>query len=324
VAEYISNNFRPLCMTEEYAVWCAKQKYSEYRGKLFSGPAIQADFLGATGLAPHNAQVIPGGSSASGALRVEATGRDPYIDGVEQLFPAAGARASDTGTVCLSIRLDSDKQGPLQLFYRAEKSGAYTESASVTKEIKIGENTVSFWAPGGTTRLRLDIPEGSTVLLKGISRMEYVACDYDYAPLEQAHGHSLGAIPYLWGQYDKKNGFNNAALTAPVPVGNADGAFSIGSEDIDRTDGNFLLLRIQSDREQTLKLRFYQQDGASAESRRDLYSYQFTVFPGEHRYMLRISSDFYWYTGRVGGFAVEKSDQKSRMEIRQLSILKGD
>ena len=324
VAEYISKNFRPLCMTEEYAIWGAKQKYSEYSEKLFSGPAIQADFLNAAGLAPHDSQVIPGDSSASGALRVKATGSDPYIDGVERLFPAAKARTNNAGALCVVIRLDSDKEGDLQLFYATEKGGAYTESASVSKAIKSGESTVSIWVPGGTMRLRLDIPDHSTVLLKDISLMEYVACDYDYAPFKQAHVHSLGAIPYLWGQYDKKSGFNNEALTTPVPVGNVDGAFSISSKDIDRTDGNFLLLQIQSDREQALKLRFYQQESSPTDGRHDLYSFQFTVFPGEHRYMLRISSDFYWYTGRVDGFLIEQPDQKNSVRISQLSILKGD
>ncbi len=139
-----------------------------------------------------------------------------------------------------------------------------------------------------------------------------------------SHNCSVGCLPELWASADREKAMENPVAAQLEETGVAytfsrDG-FRPGK------DGNYLLLEARYDGggletetgcgEAELKLGVLEK-GKFAEK----YKYTFTLKEGQHSYLFRVSSDYYWYSEKINAasFAAEGNAQAIRM-----CILDGD
>jgi len=124
----------------------------------------------------------------------------------------------------------------------------------------------------------------------------------------------LVRLPFIWATYDKKIHKNKLKtledLGRNIVVANA---VIIGFDgDIDKTDGNYVYLKVRSDgpNEEIMGLSYAGENG-----------FLLNIFSGTHEYLIRISSQYDWMTKNINEFLIETSNP---MIIEQISILRGD
>lgn len=144
---------------------------------------------------------------------------------------------------------------------------------------------------------------------------------YEYLPY--LHSYSVGDLPVIWAERDKKNSAENAVVTDLVY---ADGIFQFSFSEMNSdTNGNYLKVSIryagreEEDTETTsaeLKIGDYVNGKFEIK-----YKYIFNVMEGQHEYIFRISSDYYWYLKQVNTVKLECNGDLLDIEME---ILEGD
>lgn len=127
------------------------------------------------------------------------------------------------------------------------------------------------------------------------------------------HNYQLFDLPYIWGNYDEREAWNNEVLI--TADSDNENTWSIQNRELDKTQGNYLLLECDNnnadDTEMTLCL------GNDDET---YYQYIFKIHSGKGRYLIRISNDYYWYFKTINTFRYHCENVK----VSQLKILLGD
>ncbi len=149
-----------------------------------------------------------------------------------------------------------------------------------------------------------------------------------YRYVSGIHDHMLGHLPRIWAEQDDKD-----AIAAPVieraRIEGGQYRFDVRSMDLGQ-DGNYLKMTvvynstIQRDEYEklpdhtpiTLVMR-YLQNGVLEEKCR----YKFILEEGKHDYLIRISSDYYWYLNQIDTISLE-SDKE--IYVTNIEILEGD
>ena len=132
------------------------------------------------------------------------------------------------------------------------------------------------------------------------------------------HNISVGYLPQIWAECDDKRADQNP-VAAKVT---ADGSnlFVIDRKDfIPDENGNYLRIHISSDCDaEDVVITIGKSDKGEFEER---YRYQITVSEGVHDYLIRVSTDYYWYTDSVNAISVQSDVELSDVSM---SILAGD
>ena len=127
------------------------------------------------------------------------------------------------------------------------------------------------------------------------------------------HNYQLFDLPYIWGNYDEREAWNNEVLI--TADSDNENTWSIQNRELDKTQGNYLLLECDNnnadDTEMTLCL------GNDDET---YYQYIFKIHSGKGRYLIRISNDYSWYFKTINTFRYHCENVK----VSQLKILLGD
>lgn len=152
---------------------------------------------------------------------------------------------------------------------------------------------------------------------------EYELADYGYDKgfVMYLHDYPMYDIPYLWGNYDTKSGWNNPVL-AELSAGE-DGRYYIGQPFYpDKSNGNYLLLICNCDNE-------YMEETNNAEivlgsteaGENNLYRFRFNLHSGEQKYLIRISADYFWYANNIDMVYLQTDEKISNVRMQ---ILQGD
>ncbi len=330
-AEYIYQNYVPLCAYRDaFAVWCLRDRYEEMKEKvkefMENGMELKNGLVSpGTVLAKHTEMV----SNGDGTVTIRSAGSAPGVWELQELFdmvPYINDR------IDIKIHYRTDVCGALELFYTENEGEDYTEDKRLSATIS-GEGTACFEVPCTEwTRIRLDIPEGSRVTVKGL-KIESRGCrliDYGYdgpfpaddgelyTCLPCIHSYSLNALPRIWAEEDRKNSRDNPVA---AEAKDEDGVYRFHLSGTETgTKGSYLkvgMLHEGGGTQASLKMGTYEDGGF-----RPKYVYTFRVDPGVHEYMFRISSDYYWYLKQVDTAILEWENG----EIRQvdMKILEGD
>lgn len=133
-----------------------------------------------------------------------------------------------------------------------------------------------------------------------------------------SHNCSVGLLPELWASSDREKAMENPVVAELEEAGEAytfsrDG-FRPGE------DGNYLLLEALYDgegvKEAELKL------GVSKKGKFiEKYKYTFTLKEGQHSYLFRVSSDYYWYSEKINAVSLSAEGGVHAVGMR---ILEGD
>lgn len=139
--------------------------------------------------------------------------------------------------------------------------------------------------------------------------------DYNYADKSVLHTYTLGQIPLYWANYDTGNAIASKELYVCKEKGG--NRYSIGQGTIRKETGNYLALKVNH-KEQGCGDAFMCLRDKEGNM---LAEFVFDVIPGEWEYVIRISSDFMWYSGMVDyvDFTFEKD-----CEVSHVRVLEGD
>lgn len=194
------------------------------------------------------------------------------------------------GSVKVSVKYSTDTDGEMKLFFTTDLNENYVDEKVSTTHIS-GTGMAEFIVPVTEyTRLRLDIPEGSTVTihsLKVSSPVTYIDYGYDNSMQNTDENGNV------WNSYD--NGFHTYDL-AYLPNIWADN---------DSANNN------------TEYSELLYTNGAFEER----YQYNVTLSEGTNEYIIRISNDYYWYCDEINAIRVSCDGFLYDVNMR---ILEGD
>lgn len=177
-------------------------------------------------------------------------------------------------------------------------------------------NDIAIWC-------RIEKYEEYQMLNRGWEKIDW---GYDVGEMGDLHGESLHDLPYLWGNLDVKKGWENQILYELKNMGT--GKYQMPEIDLaSKVNGNYLLIsgKIEDadfsnpDSSNTIKvsLGITNQIGKVEPQ----YSFRFNGKVGTDHYLIRISSDYFWYIGNIDTIIISSELQLSDIELK---ILEGD
>lgn len=322
VSEYLSNNFKPIFKTQQFAIWCRNDVFEEklrlidYILQKSKEEYVNVDYLNSDKLNGTNLDI----SKYDNNMILTSTSVDPILTGIENL-PEIKNIMDQSKFLNISIDYKSDVGGIFELFYTTEKNEEFSPNNVVHKTM---ENEGQFNAVipcNQYTKLRFDIPEGSKVALKNIKVKQELykynndidKIDYNYLALDK-HTYNLGEIPYIWANFDEIN-IEDKKLQMELFENQKNYNF----KDIDKDSGNYIHINSDSQNQGNMTILLGKNND---DEFIPLIQYNFQLKQGNKSdYLIRISSDFMWYSHEIDSIKVI-SDNNSK--INKISILKGD
>lgn len=138
----------------------------------------------------------------------------------------------------------------------------------------------------------------------------------DWMYESENHVFNLQSLPYIWANFDEKEACANPQICSMFPV--SENTYYIDSVDeIEKSNGNYLLVFISSNMDQTVKI------SAGNEKHPDLSTFFFNVRRGEYCYLIRISSDYYWYNDFLDIFSMKAMGENGIIN-GSMTVLEGD
>ena len=138
--------------------------------------------------------------------------------------------------------------------------------------------------------------------------------NYDYLDLDK-HTYDLQYLPSIWNDYDKvkKIELKNVLNSESIELGKIN---SLNLESIDKTKGNYIYVNITSNVDK-VPVEVNLMNGSDVKVK-----YTFIAKEGKNQgYLLRVSSDFLWYSGIINNIQINSPDN---IKINKISIMKGD
>lgn len=342
VSEYIYQNYVPLFRYGDvYAVWCLKDRYDYYLEKtdrVTGNDVYDGVVLTSPDLTLYNMDAV--GEENTGV--VTSYGSDPTILELQKVIDVASYKNQ---IVTFSISFETDSPSLIELFYTTEPGEEFVAEKSFMDNInKSGTLTYSFPVTEHT-RLRLDIAEQSTIKItsfKVTSSAQFIDYGYDgpfededdesgetiYTYTSTFHNYSLYQLPRIWAEYDEKDAINNKALAT---FKKKSGTYYIEpNTKISKENGNYLKFSIRydghNDKDHSLSNDEYidativlgtHQNGKFVEKAR----YMMTLQEGTHDYLVRCSTDYYWYLDQIDALRIYADGKLKDVTI---SLLEGD
>lgn len=339
VSEFIYQNYVPLCVYEDkYALWCLPEKYDSMVAIIETyqnqGEDIKNSLLDKDKLIYESVAVK---KQKSGAVSVTSVGHDPKItelQNVINLTPYIGNKIN------FKLEYESENAGKVQIFYTTENRENYTEDKSILLDVQ-GAGTISFNIPiTEFTRIRMDVPDGNRLEIKSF-KVDTVDCKsvqygYDgpylegeqYTYLPSLHRYVISKLPVIWAEADEKKACDNQVVENLAK--NADlFTYNYVPQKQD-TNGNYMKVHIdyygtdqegkyaEDDEMTTASLILGKNYGDKFDTK---FIYEFSVLEGQHDYLFRVSSDYYWYIGDTNAVKLVCNDKIYNVSI---SILEGD
>ncbi len=335
VAEYIYQNYKPLIKYgDSFSVWCLKDRCEEMKKKsesLIRKKDNIGNFSNYTSLVLHDVEI----SKNNGEITVKSIGSDPFINNIQELIDLKRYIGND---IKLKFSYKTSKSGNLQIYYTEDKDEVYSEYKSITTKIK--ENGIAEFVIPITehTKIRLDIPDDSILTLYTISvdsPISYIDYGYD-GPYENitdkgqelfyglSHNYNIKYLPYIWAEYDIKKSVNNKVLFDLIEENSIFTFNNIAFNSIEK--GNYLLVSMTYDGLEdnkngetlnaTIKLGNYKSKIFD-----EKYQYSLIVKEGTHNYIIRVSSDYYWYTKQINSVQIISEGVLKNIAMK---ILEGD
>lgn len=345
VAEYVSQNYVPLCKcSSSYAVWCLPERYDEMHAKckeleeqtLETG--LWESFSASAGLRGHNCELRQGGNAE--AVTLASAGIDPYLAEVQSVIDTSKYEGQ---ILRISMDYASSREGQMQVFYTTEENESYAEKKSASFDLKKA-GTATFDIPVTEfTRVRIDIPEESSVTIKSLKLgrpIEDIDFGYDEpksAPNQEGdvlltypsnlHNYSIEHLPRIWADFDESTSNEECAECVRADDGTL--TFDRG-EILPGENGNYLLLRASYGGDD--EGGDYLEDGETASAILKLgvcqdgrfvekYQFRFTIEEGVHDYIFRVSCDYNWYHEPINSARLQSD---ADIDVESAKILEGD
>lgn len=347
VAEYIYQHYRPLCLVDDISIWCVFEKYDDYKERLFSYNEKPLELYNEKlkSLPTNSCEVSVYNNNGLKSLILNTTGIDPHIIDLQK---GLSYEFRSDAILTFTIEYSSNQAGVLQMFYTTNENEGFSQEKSISKACNEGFGTVDFTIETTKfTRLRLDIPENSIVKIESIKisegypAPEVITWGYD-GPTSHyelngmqinnyfggLHNYNMYYLPIIWGERDKQEANNNAVMST---VSNNGSVYHIDSmQQIERDNGNYLLMQISFPGIDNYNYAKIDDEYCSATLKMgtlidnnfdEKYCFRFNVLEGTHQYLIRVSSDYYWYSDNIDSIKLEANAEINNVKM---SILAGD
>jgi hypothetical protein len=137
-----------------------------------------------------------------------------------------------------------------------------------------------------------------------ISKFNHVVTPIDYYYYGKTHSTDLRELPYIWGQYDTKKSWANEIIP---------------SDDFDIVSGQtqskakYALLTIDTGHKGNCALKFQNLTGD------DVSIFSFNVYEGNHRYILRVSADWFWNNQIIQTYSTDCDVDVNSLDVKFLA-----
>jgi hypothetical protein len=140
--------------------------------------------------------------------------------------------------------------------------------------------------------------------------------DYEKVSDKNMHTYYLDDLPYIWGTYDAKEGWKNRKIENAILKDDHSYSISVPCS----SKGNYLLISADSLENGKAVVIFGNMQGNNM--LHQLNAFNFSVKRGiQQRYLIRVSSDFYWYSNLIRNFKIDANIPLSNVKIQ---LLEGD
>jgi hypothetical protein len=327
VAEYIGNNYTPLFTSGDFAIWCKNNVYQDKKEDLEKIIKGNEESIHVVDL--NNVNFLYGNDAvnlvnSNNTLVLEANNSDPQLMGIES-ENGIKELLKNNNKITISIDYQSSLEGNCQLFYTTELDEGFSEEKSIViKNVKDGVLEYTFPCTK-YTKIRFDNPDNSRFTINSIkAKSGYFSninlINYNYLPIEK-HSYNLVNLPYLWANYDKTN-YNDKKIEMVLSQNISLDAynsqvFSIDTQKLNKTKGNYLLLKLNSAQQGNFQLTL----GNNNNQFNPISNFSFNIVSTEVSsiYILRISSDFMWYSNEISSIRIY-SDIDVKLEGMYLLI----
>lgn len=315
VSEYIYQNYMPLCLAGDNAIWCDSDKYDYYAELLNKNKKNTDIFLiDSFEFKTKEMEII----RQNEKLILTATDKDPrWINFSDNLdLSQMNEEYSMLGISCYS-----KSAGVIKIYYTTEENEHFSEAKIIKMEVKEGDNVVYLNVPvSDNLAMRLDIEginylEINNIFLAKNNHNELI---YENYMPEDFHIYNLIDLPRIWAELD-----DNAVENNVVSLVERNGELYkiTNPNDIDKSNGNYIMLTATiEDNTQTsnasLKLGSEQNGVFVPEC-----AFNFNAVSGTHCYIFRVSTDYNWYCNEIDTILI---DCKSTLTDITISVLEGD
>lgn len=141
---------------------------------------------------------------------------------------------------------------------------------------------------------------------------------YGYDLESGMHNYYVGSLPYIWGNYDEKEAWENKEIK---PLRSMDDMwYDVGEiRAQEKQQGNYLMITADGYAESTDNL--VNLAIVNAANGKPLYNYSFTSMEGKQRYLIRLSGDYFWYCDVP--LAIVNANHDT-FKIESMTIIEGD
>lgn len=143
------------------------------------------------------------------------------------------------------------------------------------------------------------------------------------------HHYRFSYLPYLWANEDRLDAIGNPVQSIGLSLGGESFYFEPLNQK-QKEKGNYLLLDVSFPGNDTKDLAGADDEICTAAIKlgtlddagfSEKYQYELTLKEGTHRYLLRISSDYHWYSEHINAIAFSSDGEANQVRMR---ILEGD
>lgn len=343
LVEYIYQNYVPLCKYgNSFAIWCLPERYEDMKKKVgtlvYDEEDYQENLIVCEGLTMYGCELEKNLDSQQ--ITVISKGGTASVDGIQNCIDLQAYVGTE---ILLSMDYKTNIAGDMKIFYTSEEGEEYMDDKVVSRSIK--ENgTADFLIPvTNHTKIKLVIPEGGVIdicSLRVQSPCEMIEYGYDgpyvtndvsgnkmASYIGMLHNYYIYQLPQIWAEKDKRKAAENLVVDELI---NRDGIFIIDNMLMEsKRDSNYLLISagytgvdqelFYSDDETleaTVKLGHYEKGEFTEKCQ-----YRIVLKEGYHDYLIRVSSDYYWYLGEINAAYIQTNGTLYRVSMK---ILEGD
>lgn len=338
VAEWIYAHYRPFFKFNDHSsVWVLKSRFDEFYDRLSNNiqqnvTEFPFSLSDSPTLSCHNCHI----RMTDEGLEIKPIGTDPFVSDFDRLI---GVRDLKSFTK-LALYLAEHNAGDYQVFVANDKVSEFSEAnsshaLSLHPDMKIFDLRKFYRSAGQIERLRLDVPENGTTVIKAASisssNLQLIDWGYDnFVSLPAgavpgaeyisiAHDYNVEFLPFIWGQLDSKNAASNADLTEVYSNGET------YTWDYSGKESRPAYLRLDLSVNQELLKNANSSSITLGDMKDGKYTaldrFRFKLKEGQNAYLFRISSDYYWSCGKLNTLYIDASLRKY---IKSVRILEGD
>jgi hypothetical protein len=308
LTEFIYQNYEPWVRVDGYHIWKAKNSgifLSNFEKTINSVELDDKNIAYVT----NDLEIL----QRNTILSMQCGATDPFISGFlrNQTTNRSQLKGCELKIVCRS-----SAAGYLQAFYFSDE---YSEIDSAGINVIESDDYRTYYLPiperdgkVPLTEFRIDPPNGSLFEIKNLSIVKR-EIEFNYESYIQQNW-NLIKLPYIWANYDNKilKDFPKSISALARKITVEEEIVLPVPRDFDKTDGNYLCFEINSATDGTLSVS-YGKDVVN--------TFDFSVLNGNHKYLIRVSSQYDWISSRQTTIKIKVS---APMFLEQVSILRGD